>query len=130
MYCGYIFLFLRPRLCLHLFACVTAVTVQDLQCRFHHQWNRKTFAVAYVLALNSHHPRSRHQEGWHSHSQSSGRTQIHLFKIKEGMRVIARQKHALNIVHSKKVSAFTIKVSLWFKKDKSDQTSETQTPLK
>lgn len=42
---------------------------------------------------------------------------------------MARQKHALNTVHSKKVSAFTIKAYFWFKKDKSDQTSETQTPL-
>lgn len=44
------------------------------------------------------------------------------------MRIMARQKHALNIAHSEKVSEFTIKAFL-FKKNKSDQTLETQTPL-
>ena len=71
IYCSYAFSLSRPRLCLHPF---TTMRQQDLQCRFHHQWNKKMFAVAYVLVLNSHHPRSRHQEGWHSHSQSSVRT--------------------------------------------------------
>lgn len=44
------------------------------------------------------------------------------------MRIMARQKQALNIAHSEKVSEFTIKAFL-FKKNKSNQTLETQTPL-